>query len=210
MTMVHHVANSLLPLGLSRTLLATPTDQGFSIAHADRNRTDLALVPLGVVACTRAAIIGRVGPPDTHLDVRWRASLTFYGKRFDEFSAQDRDWVLRRQIATSPLSSNIRQIARDDQFALTGSYYAIFRAILNLRQGLPVVLLRTMPSTQDSLPVALLNFRDSRLAHHFAELSRRFLAPEAAEEALLPPAAIDGLEVAELSEEDALRYFGPV
>lgn len=210
MTMFHHVANSLLPLGLSRTLLATPTDQGFSIAHADRKRKDLVLVPLGVAACTRAAIIGRVGPPDIHLDVRWKASLTFYGKRFDEFSVQDRDWVLRRQIATSPLSRNIRQLARDDQFALTGSYYAIFRAILNSRQGLPVVLLRTMPSTQDSLPVALLNLRDSRLAKHFADLLRRFLTPEPVEEPLSPPTVIDGLEVAELSQEEALQYFGRI
>lgn len=204
--MIHRIANSLLPLGLSRTLLATPTDQGFILALADGKRTELTLIPLGTVACTRAAIIGRVGPPDAHLDVRWRTSLTFYGKRFDEFSGQDPNWVLRRRIAVSPLSRNIRQITRDDQFALTGSYYAIFRAILNSRQGLPVILLRTMPGAVDSLPVALLNVRGARMAKHFSDLLRRLMTPERAAEVPAAPEVVDGIEVDELSAEDAMQY----
>lgn len=207
--MHHRIACSLLPLGLGRTLIASPHVDGFSISRIDPNNESVSLLPLGNVECTRASIIGRVGPPDARLDVRWRASLTFYGKRFDDFAGDDPNWVLRRRIATSPLSRNLRQIARDSQFALTGSYYSVFRAILTTTAGLPVVLFSSTPGAPDSLPVMLLTLRSAGIAKRFADLLQRLMKIEREAQPASAPVSVDGIAVDELSAEDAERYFGP-
>ncbi len=206
--MHHGIARGLLPLGLGRTLIASPQIDGFSLSRIDPKDEGLRLMPLGTVACTRASLIGRVGPPDARLDVRWRSSLTFYGKRFDEFASEDPNCVLRRRIAASPLSRNVRQITRDEQFALTGSYYAVFRAILKSTHGLPVVLLSSTPGAPDSLPVMLLHLRNAAMARRFADLLQRLMRFERAAEPQSDAVTVDGIEVDELSADDVNRYFG--
>lgn len=207
--MHHRIARSLLPWGLGRTLIASPQVDGFSISCIDPKCEDVSPLPLGDVACTPASIIGRVGPPDTRLDVRWRGSLTFYGKRFDDFSREDPHWVLRRRIAISPLSSNLQQITRDNQFALTGSYYAVFKAILTTAAGLPVVLFSATPGAPDSLPVMLITLRSTGMAKRFADLLQRLMTVERAVQPPPASARVDGIDVDERSAEDAEHYFGP-
>ena len=205
--MPHRVASLLLPLGLARTLIATPKDQGFSVARVNSKRTELDLIPLGTVECSRATVIGRVGPPDPRLGMRWYNSLTFYGKRFDAFSKEDPNCTLRRRIAAAPLWKNLSQVTRDDQFALTGSYYSVFREILQSRRGLPLVLFAQDRLNLDSLPVLLLNLRNPRLAERFADLARRLLTPEEPAPGPVLPVVADGIEVGDVSPEDVEKYF---
>ena len=151
--------------------------------------------------------IGQVGPPDPRLGVRWHNSMTFYDKRFDEFSKEDPNGTLRRRTAAASLWKNLSQFARDDQFALTGSNYSVFREILQSRCGLPLVLFAEDRSNPDSLPVLLLNLRNARLAECFADLARRLLTPEEPAPGPVPPLAADGIEVGDVSPANVEKYF---
>ena len=139
--------------------------------------------------------------------MRWYNSLTFYGKRFDAFSKEDPNCTLRRRIAAAPLWKNLSQVTRDDQFALTGSYYSVFREILQSRRGLPLVLFAQDRLNLDSLPVLLLNLRNPRLAERFADLARRLLTPEEPAPGPVLPVVADGIEVGDVSPEDVEKYF---
>ncbi|MGE0860863.1 MAG: hypothetical protein AB7I01_14715 [Gammaproteobacteria bacterium] len=206
--MLHHVTSSLLPLGLARTLLLAPKDQGFLIAQVNDERPTPALSPLGVIGPSRARVIGRVGPPDVHLDARWHNSLTFYGKRFDDYGPSDPDWRLRRRIAAAPLAQNLEQLGRDKEYALTGSYYAIFRSIISRTGAVPFVLLMPLPRVPNSLPVVLVEFTSVRAARHYGDLLQKLMGRAPAPAAPAPPIKVDGIEVEELSAEEAAKYFG--
>ncbi|MBX9605743.1 MAG: hypothetical protein K2Y51_05940 [Gammaproteobacteria bacterium] len=206
--MLHQVTRSLLPLGLARTLLLSPKDQGFLIAQVNDEPNHPSLSPLGVVGPSRARAIGRVGPPDVRLDARWQKSLTFYGKRFDDYGPSDPDWRLRRRIAAAPLARNLEQLGRDEDYALTGSYYAIFRSILAKTGAVPFVLLMPLPRMPNSLPVMLVEFASPRAARHYGDLLRKLMGSGPAPDRPAPPIKVDGIEVEELSDEEAAAYFG--
>ncbi len=207
--MLHHVTSSLLPLGLARTLLLSPKDQGFLIAQVNDERPQPALSPLGVIGPSRARVIGRVGPPDVHLDARWHNSLTFYGKRFDDYGPSDPDWRLRRRIAAAPLARNLEQLGRDEEYALTGSYYAIFRSIISKTGAVPFVLLMPLARMPNSLPVVLVEFASPHVARHYGDMLQKLMGQAPAPVAPTPPIKVDGIEVEELSAEEAAKYFGP-
>ena len=101
----------------------------------------------------------------------------------------------------------IEWLYRDDQFALTGSYYSVFREILQSRRGLPLVLFAQDCLHLDSLPVLLLNLRNARLAERFADLARSLLTPEEPAPGPVPPVVADGIEVGDVSPEDVEKYF---
>ena len=48
---------------------------------------------------------------------------------------------LRRQITSLPREKIFAQVTRDDQYAVIGSYYSVFRAIMDAKRRVPLILI---------------------------------------------------------------------
>jgi len=216
MLAIHHsIVRSLLPYGLDRTLLARPDDGGYTVNRLVRAAQPYACRALAALTTIRVQVIGRIGPPDPRLGLAWSRSLTFYGQRFDAMARSDPEFGLRRKIAAASDSVHTRQLARDDHYAIVGSYYSAFRTIMSVKRRTPLVLLSDTLSTLASFPVVLVDLDDRQLAGDLATSLRLLLrnrggvpAPAVDAPAFQRGAAVDdGIEVEELSAEDFEKYF---
>lgn len=146
---------TLVPFGICRVLLATEREGRLTVYRVAGANGRLTMANQGEIDGLGAELIGRVGAPDPALNFCWRDSLTFYGRWFDELESVDPNGALRRKIADSPQETLLTQLARDDRYAVVGTYYATFRAILDIKRRLPLVLADAQVLNRSSLPVIL-------------------------------------------------------
>lgn len=149
------LVRTLVPFGLSRVLLASERVGRLTVYLVANANGRLTMANHGEIDGHGAELIGRVGAPDPALNLCWRESLTFYGRWFDELESVDPNCALRRKIADSPQETLLTQLARDDRYAVVETYYATFRAILDIKRRLPLVLLDARFLNRASFPVVL-------------------------------------------------------
>ena len=202
------IANSLVPWGLDRTLIATQTEHGFAVSRVSGGSSPLALNSVEEIIPSRISIIGRVGPPDPNLCVVWSQSMTFYGNWFDEIAPKDPTHLYRRKVASSSRTMTLSQMKRDDQYALTGSYYFSFRAVMETKRKIPLVLLSDSLRYQMSLPVVLFDIENENLASTLEVLLFQLLKREGEGSETPQERPVDsGIQVDELPLEDFEKYF---
>jgi hypothetical protein len=169
---------SLVRIGLGKTLLATKGGDRYVVHRLEERDDRLGLVKLGELKAYGAPVIGRVSRPEAILGLPWCETLTFYGRWFDELSSADRKYALRRKIARAPLETLLEQIARDDRYGLVGTYYAVFRTIMDCKQRIPLILLDTNLVDEGSLPVILPDATDDKSYKEMEALLRLMLRME--------------------------------
>ena len=174
---------TLAPIGLERTLIATERPSGLAVHRVARDGDKYRLEPLGALMPQRFAAIGRVAAPEALLRIPWRDSLTFYGRWYDELASADRSYRLRRKIAQVPRETQVAQLLRDDKYALVGTYYAVFQAIMEAKQRVPLVLLNASFLEERSFPVVLPRERQDPLYRELQSLLTGMLKPEHEREA---------------------------
>lgn len=153
---------ALARIGLAKTLLATKGRNRYLVHRLDPQAERLTLLKIGELEASGAPVIGRVSQPQASLPLAWRESLTFYGRWYDELAPVDPGGALRIKIAQLPLTTLLTQIQRDDRYALVGTYYAVFQAIMTAKQRVPLILLDTYARSPASLPVILPTTTDDR------------------------------------------------
>jgi hypothetical protein len=169
---------TLAPIGLERTLIATERPSGLAVHRIARDGAKYRLEPLGALQPQRFAAIGRVAAPEALLRIPWQDSLTFYGRWYDELASADRSYRLRRKIAQVPRETQVAQLLRDDKYALVGTYYAVFQAIMEAKQRVPLVLLNASFLEERSFPVVLPREARDPLYPELETLLRELLKPE--------------------------------
>ncbi|MGE3848564.1 MAG: hypothetical protein AB7I01_16920 [Gammaproteobacteria bacterium] len=174
---------TLAPIGLERTLIATERPTGLAVHRVTRNGGKYRLEPLGALRPQRFAAIGRVAAPEALLRMPWRDALTFYGRWYDELASADRSYRLRRKIAQVPRETQVAQLLRDDKYALVGTYYAVFQAIMAAKQRVPLVLLNSSFLEEKSFPVLLPREAEDPLYRDLETLLSGMLKPEHEREA---------------------------
>lgn len=131
-------------------------EDGFAISRLRLSDRKLTAEALAVLPDTNSILIGRVAEPDPAFNFAWPRALTFYGKWFDDLLAVDPSGVLRKKIAQMPHATQISQIQKDEKFALVGTYYSVFQAIINCKRRVPIILLGNALRGNSGLPVVLL------------------------------------------------------
>lgn len=169
---------TLAPIGLERTLIATERPSGFAVHRVRRDGAKYRLDLLGALKPQRFAAIGRVAAPEALLRIPWQDSLTFYGRWYDELASADRSYRLRRKIAQVPRETQVAQLLRDDKYALVGTYYAVFQAIMEAKQRVPLVLLNASFLEERSFPVVLPREMQDPLYRELQSLLTDLLKPE--------------------------------
>lgn len=159
------LVRTLDPIGLRHVLLATKCAGRITVYRTACRDGKLSMVSQGDIDGAGFDLIGRIAAPDPTLELRWPETLTFYGRWFDELAGVDRRGELRSKIAQAPLKTLLTQIQRDDRYAVVGTYYAVFRTILDCKRRLPLVLLNTSLLATASLPVILAPAQDEALEH---------------------------------------------
>lgn len=168
----------LARIGLSKTLLATKGRDRYLVHRLEEQNERLTLVKIGELKSTGSPVIGRVSRPKLVLQLPWTRTLTFYGRWYDELASADRNYALRIKIARAPRATLLTQIQRDDRFGLVGTYYSVFRTIIDCKQRLPLVLLDTALVDDDSLPVILPDSVDDKAYQEMEALLRLMLRME--------------------------------
>ena len=176
---------SLARIGLGKTLLATKGRDRYFVHRLEQRDERLGLVKLGELKSQGAPVIGRVSRPESILRLPWRETLTFYGRWYDELSSADRNYALRIKIARAPLETLLTQVARDDRYGLVGTYYSVFRTIIDCKQRLPLILLDTQLVDEGSLPVILPDSVDDKGYREMESLMRLMLKMEEEKDAPL-------------------------
>lgn len=187
------LVRTLVPYGIRRVLLATAHADRLAVYRVANADGRLTLAKQGEIDGRGAELIGRVGAPDPRLQLRWQASLTFYGRWFDELESVDPKGALRRKIADAPQETLLTQLERDERYAVVGTYYATFRAILDCKHRLPLVLLDPRLLERSSLPVLLAAAQSEPLERMLRARLYDLTRPEVAGEAL-----VDGIHIEDL------------
>lgn len=182
---------ALARIGLDKTLIATERAEGLAVHRLQYIDHRLSLQPLGQLQPQRFAAIGRVGAPDPVLRLPWSHALTFYGRWYDELAPADRGYRLRRKIAQAPRETQVAQLQRDDKFGLVGTCYAVFQAILEAKQRVPLVLLNSNFLDQASLPVVLPREQEDRLYRDLESVLRLMLKPAIEREQAAAPGGVE-------------------
>lgn len=169
---------SLARNGLARTLLATKGGDRYLVHRLETDGERLKLIKLGELKALGAPVIGRVSRPESILRLPWRDTLTFYGRWYDELSSADRKYSLRMKIARAPLETLLEQVARDDRYGLVGTYYAVFRTIMDVKRRIPLILLDSNLVDEGSLPVILPDAGNDKSYQEMEALLRLMLRME--------------------------------
>lgn len=174
---------SLARIGLAKTLLATRGTDRYFVHRLELEDQRLKLIKLGELKAVGAPVIGRISRPEAILRLPWRETLTFYGRWYDELSSADRKYSLRMKIARAPLETLLDQVARDDRYGLVGTYYAVFRTIMDVKERIPLILLDTKLVEDGSLPVILPDASGDKSYKEMEALLRLMLRMEEAKAA---------------------------
>ena len=169
---------SLVRIGLAKTLLATKGGDRYLVHRLETDGERLKLIKLGELKALGAPVIGRVSRPESILRLPWHETLTFYGRWYDELSSADRKYSLRIKIARAPLETLLEQVARDDRYGLVGTYYSVFRTIMDVKRRIPLILLDSNLVDDSSLPVILPNAGDDKSYQEMESLLRLMLRME--------------------------------
>jgi hypothetical protein len=150
----------LASLGLRTTLNATRKDDIYSISRIRQISPTLELLAVGEFRANHVHCIGRVGIPEPGLSFPWKNSMAFYGKWFDRIQQSSLTEQVYRNTARISREKMLEQIQRDDQYAVVGSYYSVFRTVMEAKQHVPLVFIDDSVLTLSSFPVLLPNIPD--------------------------------------------------
>jgi hypothetical protein len=193
------VANLLDPLGLRSTLIAIRKHGVYTVSRIRRITPQVDLVTLGEFSSEQVPCIGRVGIADPAVDFPWKNSMAFYGKWFD----QRRESTLKQQVYRNcPRISHdkmLDQIRRDDEYAVVGSYYSVFRTIIEAKRRVPLVLIDDAVLSLASFPVLLPTIGDADFEQLLLGVLNRMLRlyPAVVRPLEDGPPGVDGIEVEE-------------
>ena len=149
------VAQRLASLGLRTTLIATKNDDVYSISRIRQISPTLELLAVGEFRSNHVDCIGRVGIPEPGLGFPWRNSMAFYEKWFDRIQQSSLTQQVYRNTARISREKMLEQIQRDEQYAVVGSYYSVFRAVMEAKRHVPLVFIDDSVLTLSSFPVLL-------------------------------------------------------
>ena len=194
------VARQLEPLGLRRTLIAVRREDRYNVSRITRIAETVELTPVGSFTSDHVPQIGRVGIPDPQLGISWTASMPFYGKWFDHIAETDVGYHLRRNISSLSQQRMLEQVSRDEQYALIGSYYSVFRTIMAAKRRIPLVLIDDVFLPLISFPVVLPRIDDPDLGQMLHDVLFRMLRPDSptATGQITDAPDVAGIEVEEL------------
>ena len=199
------VAKHLAQLGLRKTLIAVKSTDGYAVSRIKKMESTVEFTRLGLFSGERVPVIGRVGIPDPQLGVSWKDTLTFYGKWFDELGETDAGYHLRKSISSLSHKRLLEQIERDDQYALVGSYYAVFRTIMEVKRRVPLVLIDDTHLSLASFRVILPTINDEALEEKLQVVLSTMLKADTRVQS--EPDGLAGIEVDEVSPDDIGAHF---
>ena len=169
------VAQRLDSLGLRKTLIVVKKADHYAVSRINRIDRTLDLTPIGSFTADHLPRIGRVGIPDPQLAIPWTTSMAFYGKWFDYIGGTGAANHLLRQITSLPREKILAQVTRDDQYAIIGSYYSVFRAIMDAKRRVPLILIDDTFLSLASFPVVLPILQDSYFEQTLFDVLRSLL-----------------------------------
>ena len=199
------VVKQLASLGLRKTLIAVQSTDGYAVSRIKKMESTVEFTRLGIFSSEQVPVIGRVGIPDPQLGVSWKDTMTFYGKWFDELGETDAGYHLRKSISSLSHKRLLEQIERDDQYALVGSYYAVFRTIMEVKRRIPLVLIDNTHLSLASFRVILPTINDEALEEKLRVVLSTMLKADTRVQS--EPDGVDGIEVDEVSADDIGAHF---
>ena len=199
------VVKQLASLGLRKTLIAVQSTDGYAVSRIKKMESTVEFTRLGIFSSEQVPVIGRVGIPDPQLGVSWKDTMTFYGKWFDELGETDAGYHLRKSISSLSHKRLLEQIERDDQYALVGSYYAVFRTIMEVKRRIPLVLIDNTHLSLASFRVILPTINDEALEEKLRVALSTMLKADTRVQS--EPDGVDGIEVDEVSADDIGAHF---
>lgn len=193
------VVQRLEPLGLRNTLIATRNGDAYTISRLRRVSPTIDLISLGDFSSHDVPSIGRVGIPDPEAAFPWQKSMAFYGKWFEQIAESKLQQQLYLNVSRIRHQKMLEQIRRDNQFAVVGSYYSVFRAIMETKARVPLVLIDGSGLSQNSFPVILPLLADATFEQLLRDVLKRMLRhyPVVAPSGELVSAYTHGIEVHE-------------
>ena len=200
-----NIAKALSIIGLKKTFIALQGRDSITINRLSTPNNELTLDKIATLPNPQPITIGRVGMPDPKLAIGWNNSMTFYGAWFDDLATSDSDYRIRNSILSLSREKVLEQVSRDDKYGLIGTYYSVFLRILELKKGLPLVLLDDSLLTLGSFPVIIPRYIDKALESELTDVLRLFLRKEAIDEARGVTTA--GMDVNEVTADEAADYF---
>lgn len=193
------VAQRLDPLGLRTTLVAIKRDDNYTISRIRQIAPTVDLLALGEFRSDHVPYIGRVGISDPQIDFPWKNSMAFYGKWFDRISEPRLKHQVYRSTPRMCHQTMLDQIRRDNQYAVVGSYYSIFRTIIEAKRRVPLVLIDDSLLPLNSFPVLLPSIADGDLEERLLNVLHRMLRlyPTITRPRMGGPPDADGIDVYE-------------
>ena len=193
------VAQRLDPLGLRTTLIAIKNDDIYTISRIRQITPTVDLLSLGEFSSDHVPCIGRVGISDPQIDFPWKRSMAFYGKWFDRISESRLKHQVYRNTPRISHQKMLEQIWRDNQYAVVGSHYSIFRTIIEAKRRVPLVLIDDSLLPLTSFPVLLPSIVDGEFEQRLLEVLQRMLRlyPTIAHPRSAGPTDAEGIEVHE-------------
>ncbi len=201
-----NIVKALSLIGLKKTIVALRNHETYTINRLTTPNGEPTLEKIATLNAPDPMFIGRVGMPDPKLSIQWNNSMTFYGSWFDDLAVSDSDYRIRNNILSLSREKLLGQVARDDKYGLIGTYYAVFLRILELRKGLPLVLIDDSLLALGSFPVIIPRKIDKALESDLVDVLRLFLRKEAIDNRRAP-ADTSGISVDEVSDADVSDYF---
>jgi hypothetical protein len=171
------VARQLEPFGLRQVLVAVERPKVYDVSRIRSLGDPVDLQTLFSVAADEVPVIGRVTLPDPESGLPFRNSMPFYGRWFDRIGRHDTAFALRRKLAGQSPQMMIDQLRRDDDYAIAGSYYCEFRAIMAAKQRPPLVLIDDAFLALRSFPVVLPRLTDRIVADNLIGVLNLLLRP---------------------------------
>lgn len=188
-------------------MIALKSERSYTVSRIKSIDRKVELTRLGTFSSDEVPLIGRVGIPDPQLGVSWKDTMTFYGKWFDELGETDAGYHLRKSISSLSHDRLLEQIERDEQYALVGSYYAVFRTIMDVKQRLPMVLIDDRYLSLASFPVVLPTIDDEALDEKLQVVLNVMLKADTTVRS--EPDGVAGIEVDEVSADDIGAHLPP-
>jgi len=165
------IAKFLEPLGLRNTLVVLQERDRYTVNRLKSLGQRPDLVCIGRLQSSDFVRIGRIGPPDPNLPISWTNSLSFYGRWFDRRASVQ----IRARLCSVPHKTMLGQVARDDDYALIGSYYSVFQTIMDVKQRVPLVLIDDRYLSISSFPVVFAHAGDAEVERECFATLRRML-----------------------------------
>lgn len=193
------VAQRLVPLGLRTTLIAMKNRDVYSISRIKQITPTVELTVFGEFRSNQVPCIGRVGIPDPGVGFPWKNSMAFYGKWFDNIRESSLAEQVYRNTPKIAHQKMLEQIQRDDQYAVVGSYYSVFRTIIDAKRRVPLVFIDDSVLSLSSFPVLLPNIADGDFEKMLLEVLYRMLRlyPSIGRPRDLGSLGVDGIKVEE-------------